>query len=156
MDRSLKKPLNELLGKKILLLMGPRQVGKTTLVKSLNKDFAYYNYDIKKDLKIFKDLNWDYSKKLVIFDELHKMKKWKLWLKGIYDDGLTVKQNFIITGSARLDIAKKMGDSLAGRFFSFRLNPLNLKELNQMGTVEENYNKIIKWGGFPEPFFEGK
>lgn len=154
MERHLKKPLQDLLGKKILLLMGPRQVGKTTLVQSLSKDSAYYNYDIKKDIHIFKDMKWDYSKKLIIFDELHKMKKWKLWLKSIYDEGLTQKQSFIVTGSARLDIAKKMGDSLAGRFFSFRLNPLDLKELKSQGSPEENYKKLLKWGGFPEPFFE--
>jgi predicted AAA+ superfamily ATPase len=109
--------------------MGPRQVGKTTLAQSLAKESAYYNYDIKKDLRVFRDQNWDYSKKLIIFDELHKMKKWKLWLKSLYDEGLTKKQNFLITGSARLDISKKMGDSLAGRFFSLRLNPLDLNEL---------------------------
>lgn len=155
MDRYLKKPMQELLGRKILLLMGPRQVGKTTLVKSLSANFDYYNYDIKKDLNIFKDQNWDYSKKLVIFDELHKMKKWKLWLKGLYDEGKTEKQHFVVTGSARLDWAKKMGDSLAGRFFSIRMNPLDLKELKRLGTQDENYKKLITIGGFPEPYFQG-
>src|SRR5690606_20883865 len=101
------------IGKKMILLMGPRQVGKTTLAKAVSKDFAYYNYDIKKDLRVFKNLEWDRDKSLVIFDELHKMKKWKLWLKGIYDADATKHQNFLITGSARLDIAKRMGDSLA-------------------------------------------
>lgn len=155
MDRYLKKPLQELLGRKFLLLMGPRQVGKTTLVKSLSRNYDYYNYDIKKDLKIFKDQNWDYSKKLVIFDELHKMKKWKLWLKGLYDEGKTDTQQFVVTGSARLDWAKKMGDSLAGRFFSLRMNPLDLKELKSLGTQEASYKKLINLGGFPEPFFQG-
>src|SRR5262245_2464631 len=108
----------------MVLLMGPRQVGKTTLAKGLQKDFAYYNYDIVRDRKAFQQSNWDRSKSLVIFDELHKMKKWKLWLKGIVDEGLTRKQKFLITGSARLDISKKMGDSLAGRYFSARMNPL--------------------------------
>jgi predicted AAA+ superfamily ATPase len=138
--------------------MGPRQVGKTTLAKSLKKDFAYYNYDIKRDLKIFKDLEWDRAKQLVIFDELHKMKNWKLWLKGICDDNLDARQEFLVTGSARLDIAKKMGDSLAGRFFSLRLNPLDLKEVRQHDVeseTETNYKKLITLSGFPEPFFEG-
>jgi predicted AAA+ superfamily ATPase len=124
----------------------------------LVQDYAYYNYDIRKDLKVFKDLNWDHSKKLVIFDELHKMKNWKLWLKGIYDQGSLREQRFVITGSARLDISKKMGDSLAGRFFSFRLNPLDLKELKEMSkftNTEENYKRLLHVSGFPEPFFEG-
>ncbi len=87
--------------------MGPRQVGKTTLSKSLSGDFAYYNYDIKKDVPVFLHQNWDYAKDLVIFDELHKMQKWKLWLKRIYDQGGLNRQKILVTGSARLDVAKK-------------------------------------------------
>lgn len=155
MERYLLESLRELLERKMILLMGPRQVGKTTLSKAVTKDFAYYNYDIKKDLRVFKDLDWDRSKSLVIFDELHKMKKWKLWLKGVYDSGSTDEQNFLITGSARLDVAKKMGDSLAGRYFSLRLNPLDLKELANYGSLESNYKRLLSVGGFPEPFFEG-
>lgn len=158
MNRLIQSPLRSLLGKKIVLLMGPRQVGKTTLAKSLFRDFAYYNYDIQRDLRVFKDLQWDRSKQLVIFDELHKMKRWKLWLKGIYDDGATNQQNILVTGSARLDITKKMGDSLAGRFFSMRLNPLDLKELKNCepnSTLESNYHKLLNFSGFPEPFLEG-
>lgn len=134
--------------------MGPRQVGKTTLAKSLSQDYGYYNYDIKSHARVFRSNEWDRDPRLVIFDELHKMKKWKLWLKGIYDEGALETQQFVVTGSARLDIAKKMGDSLAGRFFSFRLNPLDLKELKGRKTVEENYKSLLKLSGFPEPFFE--
>lgn len=155
MERYLTKAVKETLGDKFILLMGPRRVGKTTLAKSIDPDGAYYNYDIRKDWKVFHEQDWDYSKKLIIFDELHKMKKWKLWLKGIYDSGLTKKQSFIVTGSAQLDVAKKMGDSLAGRFWSFRLNPLDLKELGPSAPLEESYRKLIKVSGFPEPFLKG-
>ena len=135
--------------------MGPRQVGQTTFSKSLTKSLAYYNYDIKKDLRVFRDQEWDRTKELVVFDELHKMKKWKLWLKGLYDEGAFKNQKVLVTGSARLDISKKMGDSLAGRFFSFRLHPLDLKELKGTGAVEKNYERLLALGGFPEPYFEG-
>lgn len=156
MKRYLWDASQEFLGRKFLLITGPRQVGKTTLVKNLTKDFSYYNYDIKKDMHIFKDQNWDREKSLIIFDELHKMKKWKLWLKGIYDEGLTEKQKFVVTGSARLDIAKKMGDSLAGRFFSLRLHPLDIKELVSTGEEPQKaYKKLLQYGGFPEPYFTG-
>lgn len=155
MNRYLNKHLLEFSKQKIILLSGPRQVGKTTLLKALLPKSAYYNYDIKDDLKAFKNNEWDKSTSSVIFDELHKMKNWKLWLKGLFDDGTLKKQQIFVTGSARLDIAKKMGDSLAGRFFSYRLNPFDLKELKGQRTVEENYNRLLECSGFPEPFTNG-
>jgi predicted AAA+ superfamily ATPase len=151
-ERYLKSHLLEGLQDKIVLVTGPRQVGKTTLSKGLSKDLSYYNYDIKSNLKTFKDQTWDRNTEYVVFDELHKMKKWKLWLKGIYDEGL--KQKVLVTGSARLEFAKRVGDSLAGRYFTYRLNPLDLKELKGEGKLEENYRKLIEYGGFPEPFFK--
>ena len=76
--------------------------------------------------------SWDRAPKpLVIFDELHKMKNWKSWLKGIYDTE-TIPPSLIVTGSAKLDAYKKVGDSLAGRFFEFRLHPLDLKEIKRV------------------------
>ncbi|MEK7690449.1 MAG: AAA family ATPase, partial [Bdellovibrionota bacterium] len=155
MKRSLAPTLREFLKNKIILLMGPRQVGKTTLAKSLEKSPAYYNYDIKKDLRVFMDQEWDSAPPLVIFDELHKMRKWKTWLKGLYDEGRFEKQAVVVTGSARLDFARRVGDSLAGRFYSFRLHPLDLKELKGTGTLEEIYTRLLKLSGFPEPYLGG-
>ena len=159
-SRYLSLVLKEFLGKKIIFLSGPRQVGKTTLSKSLYpKNTAYYNYDIKKDYLVFKNQEWDKDQKLVVFDEVHKMKNWKLWLKGLYDDGILKRQAVLITGSARLNISKKMGDSLAGRFFSYRLHPLDLKELaiieGKKFELINNYQKLITISNFPEPFHEG-
>ena len=141
-------------------MTGPRQVGKTTLSKNIfPKDTAYYNYDIRKDLVVFKNQEWDRDQKLVVFDEIHKMKNWKLWLKGLYDEGHLKRQAILVTGSARLNISKKMGDSLAGRFFSYRLHPLDLKELATIEgrdfNLEENYRQLISVSNFPEPFYEG-
>jgi predicted AAA+ superfamily ATPase len=151
--RYLQPELKELIDQKLILLSGPRQVGKTSLSKKIFSDFAYYNYDRREDFHVFKNNEWDHSGKLLIFDEIHKMKKWKLWLKDIVDGGR--KNKILVTGSARLDMAKKMGDSLAGRYFSMRLNPLDLKEAASLGTPEENYAKLLNVGGFPEPFFNG-
>ena len=77
--------LREYLGRKIILLTGPRQSGKTTLARMLSSSFDYLNYDSEDDRKIYAEKSWDRSKKVVIFDELHKMPGWKRWLKGIYD-----------------------------------------------------------------------
>jgi hypothetical protein len=101
--------------------------------------------------------SWDRSKDLIIFDELHKLKNWKSWLKGIYDtEG--VPPSILVTGSAKLDIFKKVGDSLAGRFFQFRLHPLDLKEIKNIlnpENLQTELDKLLNTGGFPEPFLNG-
>lgn len=140
------------LRKKIVLLSGPRQVGKTTLAKALTRTHEYLNYDAVSDRQTIRAQAWKRDTELLILDELHKMKKWKGWLKGIYDTEKG-KPPILVTGSSRLDIAKKMGDSLAGRHFSFRLHPLTMRELKGSAPAEQTMNRLLSQGGFPEPFF---
>jgi predicted AAA+ superfamily ATPase len=152
MERYITKYIKQDLEKKLVLLSGPRQVGKTTLSKSLYPQFEYFNWDTIEDRPIMDEKSWDRKKPLVIFDEIHKKPKFKSWLKGIYDkEG--VRPRILVTGSSRLDIAKKMGDSLAGRFFGFRLYPLDLWEISSKDSLEKIYNRLLKRGGFPEPYF---
>lgn len=153
MKRYLSTTILQDLEKKIVLLSGPRQVGKTTLSKSLHTDYQYLNFDDVSHRVIIRSGQWLKNIDLVILDELHKMKDWKRWLKGLYDVK-GVRPRIIVTGSARLDIAKKMGDSLAGRHFSFRLHPFCLKELsrNSSSSADELQKRLIEVGGFPEPF----
>ena len=142
---------------KILLITGPRQCGKTTLSRNLNLSFDYLNYDEREHHKILLNKSWDREKKYIIFDELHKKKNWKLWLKGIYDtEGLP--PGIVVTGSARLNTYKRMGDSLAGRFFHFRLHPFDIKEVNRLKLCshEEALDRLMSFGGFPEPFLKSK
>jgi predicted AAA+ superfamily ATPase len=154
--RNISKTIHHDLGKKILLVTGPRQIGKTTLVKSLSSNSEYLNYDLVEHREIFRNKDWSREKDLVIFDELHKMSKWKTWLKGIYDLEGTKKPAMVVTGSARLDISRKMGDSLAGRHFLYRLLPLDLKEIlaNKICDSSEAISRLMSVGGFPEPFLE--
>src|SRR3989344_6157461 len=136
MDRLASAPIKHDLDEKIVLLSGPRQVGKTTLSKNLFQDFDYFNYDDPSDRITLKLRAWDRQKPLVIFDEIHKMKEWKRWIKGVYDkEG--VRPRLLVTGSARMDIARKMGDSLAGRFHLHRLYPLDIKEMAGQMSGEE-------------------
>lgn len=153
MRRVLKNFIYEDLNKKIVLISGPRQSGKTTLAKMLSNNYDYLNYDKSEHRLLLKEKSWDRKKELVILDEIHKMDNWKRWLKGIYDtEGLHPK--IVVTGSARMDIVKKIGDSLAGRFFSYRLHPLDIKEVFPIIKPAEAMERILEIGGFPEPFLE--
>lgn len=145
--------LNDL-DEKIILLSGPRQVGKTTLAQSLDADQTYLNYDVIEHRKIISAGTWAKDTRFVILDELHKMANWKQFLKGLYDlqkAGKANKQKILVTGSARLDISRKMGDSLAGRHFSYTLNPLTIKEL--MHATPNPMHDLLEFSGYPEPFF---
>ena len=157
MKRYLTKYIQEDLAKKIVLLTGPRQTGKTTLSKMLKSDYDYFNFDNLEDRLSLQKKSWDRSKDLVIFDELHKLKNWKSWLKGVYDtEG--IPPSLLVTGSAKLDTYKKVGDSLAGRFFQFRMHPLDLKEIKTFvnpENLETELEKLLEIGGFPEPFLNG-
>ncbi|MES2504268.1 MAG: ATP-binding protein [Myxococcota bacterium] len=154
MQRSLEPYIIQDLGKKIILITGPRQCGKTTLSKSLSQSYDYLNWDASADRLIIRNNRWDRQKEVIIFDELHKMPKWKSWLKGIYDtQGL--KPNLLVTGSAKLDTYRKVGDSLAGRYFQYRLHPFTAKELKDSFSAEEACERLLKFGGFPEPFLSG-
>lgn len=139
------------LKKKIVILTGPRQVGKTTLSRSLISSHQYLNYDFYDDrVRILKN-DWDRSKELIILDEVHKKKNWKSWIKGIFDTQARPPY-YLITGSAKLDVVKKTGDSLAGRFYQHRLHPFDLKELKGQFPSNVIFEKLMNRGGFPEPF----
>jgi predicted AAA+ superfamily ATPase len=155
MKRYLENAIIKDLKEKIVFLSGPRQVGKTTLSRQLIPDHVYLNFDASRDRRIIMSEEWDRETKLVVFDELHKMKKWKSWIKGIYDtEGISPA--LLVTGSARLDIYRKGGDSLAGRFFSYRLHPFTVKEICESTQEDASsaLQKILRLGGFPEPYLK--
>lgn len=153
MERYQKQAILKDLQKKMVLLAGPRQAGKTTLAKTVAKEFqssVYLTYDRLEDRKIILEEAWLPSVELIILDEIHKMPKWKNYLKGIYD---TKKphQKILVTGSARLEIFNQVGDSLAGRYFLHRLMPLSPAECDKV-KVNYTLDHFLERGGFPEPF----
>lgn len=93
------------LKEKMVLIAGPRQVGKTTLAESIGKDYfspySCLNWDYQPDRKKIINFELPAEKKLIIFDELHKYKNWKNYIKGIFDK---YKNMFtiLVTGSAKL------------------------------------------------------
>ncbi|MGD9152186.1 MAG: ATP-binding protein [Gammaproteobacteria bacterium] len=141
------------LQKKMVFIIGPRQVGKTWLARKIAENFnstAYLNYDSRQDREIILNENWLPDTDLLILDELHKMPDWKNYIKGVYD---TKPRNLkiLVTGSARLNVYKNLGDSLAGRFFAHRLLPFSPAELTKIKQVMD-LDHLLARGGFPEPF----
>lgn len=156
-QRALIQPILSDLDEKIVILSGARQCGKTTLSKSLFQNFQYVNFDSADDRRLLSKSEWNRDLDLIVFDELHKMKKWKAWIKGIFDkEG--VRPRLLVTGSARMTQFKKTGDSLAGRHFNYRLHPFDLNELSYKTTQEQNeaMETFLSVGGFPEPFLKGQ
>ena len=160
---------------KMVFVSGPRQVGKTTVAKSI-EGYIYINWDKQTDRAVIlkgADAVAEHagvsvlstSKIGIIFDEIHKYSKWKSFLKGFYD---FYKDRFhiIVTGSSRLNVFKKGGDSLMGRYFLYRLYPLTVAEIFRTVFLEEeihspkkteatDFQNLLEFGGFPEPFLKG-
>jgi predicted AAA+ superfamily ATPase len=157
MDRYLYNPIKRDLSKKMVIVTGPRQVGKTWLAKELMKEFRdaqYLNYDNFDDARIIGKQTWSRDASLLVLDEIHKMKDWKRFVKGIYDTR-PAGQSILVTGSARLDTFRQTGESLAGRYFPYRLHPLSVRELRDAVSPREALSLLNRLGGFPEPFLSG-
>lgn len=165
MEVSVSRDLKE----KMVFISGPRQVGKTMLAKTFLKKESdrYYNWDNREDRKKILSALWPADRCTIVLDELHKYRRWKGWIKGEYDShGERIA--FLITGSARLDIYRRGGDSLQGRYHAHRLHGLSMGELQKVtvlpGPGEEiefprSFDKdlisaLFQFGPFPEPFLK--
>jgi predicted AAA+ superfamily ATPase len=146
--------LNDL-ATKAVVLTGPRQVGKTTLSRQLMQSFGsaqYLNWDVLTDRMVLQRQSWNPRAGLLVMDEIHKMPNWKGWLKGVAD-GRTDGQALLVTGSARMETFRQAGDSLAGRYFAFRLHPISVREWCEQQKVDPAtaLDHLLERGGFPEP-----
>lgn len=181
-----KKIWDELAAEKsMIFLAGPRQAGKTTLAKIISAEFGsslYFNWDIlshreklMRNSTFFEEVvRKGVGKPLIILDEIHKFHNWKNYLKGIYDQ-FHETYTFLVSGSGRLDLYQKGGDSLAGRYLQFHLWPLTLAELGEQSLTFDSFvadplqvncqrvtdlrhiwENLAVLGGFPEPYSSGK
>ncbi|MDP2368921.1 ATP-binding protein [Rhodoferax sp.] len=155
MKRYLDDRVRQDLTKKMVLLTGPRQVGKTTLSQQLlgeQPGGQYLSFDVVAHRSVIQSQSWRQSAPLLVFDEIHKMRDWKAWLKGVVD-GRAPGQSLLVTGSARMDTFRQTGESLAGRYFRLRLHPLSVREWcdGTGATPHAALTHLLARGGFPEP-----
>jgi uncharacterized protein len=140
------------LRRKMVFLSGPRQVGKTTVALRLGRGGGgYLNWDVPEHREMILKRQLPMAG-LWIFDEVHKYRRWRNFLKGVYD-GRPAGQQILVTGSARLDCYRFGGESLQGRYHALRLHPLSCAELGL--TSANDLHTLLTLGGFPEPYFEG-
>ena len=170
-------------------IAGPRQVGKTTLAKHLlslsGGAERYFNWDIESHRKAIlrsPERFWEgggpvrskpRSLPRLVLDEIHKYPRWKRFLKGLYDAAGS-EAEIVVTGSGRLDVYQRGGDSLFGRYGLYRLHPFTLGELllssrssirapsvfwkevlygKPIQGAEEGLAQLERFTGFPEPLF---
>jgi len=174
---------------KMAFVAGPRQVGKTTFARRLLDDAhtgtLYFNWDIAEHRKLLVKHPGDFwqhregiaghPRPRMVLDEIHKFPRWKKFLKGLYDEHGRVAE-IIVTGSGRLDVYQRGGDSLFGRYNLYHLHPFTLGELmasdrdatvppaefwrrlrsdNPKAEAEKILKDLEALTGFPEPFFSG-
>ncbi len=165
--------------RQMLFLMGPRQVGKTTLAELLIEGDGpsfYFNYDREIDRMLILEGSNAIAERagllgaveippLVVFDELHKRRLWTIFLKGLFDS-YPNKLHILVMGSARLNVYQRGGDSMMGRYFYYRIHPLSVGELVDSETIPESYRPmptqideaqweaLWRFGGFPDPFLK--
>jgi predicted AAA+ superfamily ATPase len=128
--------------KEITLLIGPRQVGKTTLMRSLQQKLEgrggktlFFNLDIEEDGNLFEsqqrflsaiELEVGKSEAVIFIDEIQRKENAGLFLKGLYDRELPYK--FLVSGSGSLELKEKVVESLAGRKRVFEIAPVSFAE----------------------------
>ena len=158
--------------RQMVFLSGPRQCGKTTLAESIGTDYLNWDdADVRAAVtagqkEVVRRYGLDQlsaDERVVVFDELHKYPKWKGFLKGFFDVyGGSAK--IIATGSAKMNVYKRGGDSMMGRYFPYRMHPLSVAELVDVSLPgeslvrmpqpvdESEWEALVDFGGFPEPF----
>ena len=174
-DRSMAPVLRRHLSehRQTVFLSGPRQIGKTTLARELLPSSAYLNWDdedhraviLAGPAAVAEHAGVDRlaeSPPVLVLDELHRYRRWKSFLKGLFDthgSGMRI----VVTGSSRLDVFRRGGDSLMGRYLPYRLHPFTVGEVARPnaapdGTTDPSpiadadWEALLRFGGFPEMF----
>ena len=161
--------------RQMALVSGPRQVGKTTTCRL--QATAYVNWDDLDDRELILSgpgrlvdaLKLDRmtdTAPVILFDELHKFPRWKQFLKGFFDTHAD-RVRITVTGSSRMDVYRRSGDSLMGRYFPYRMHPFSVAEIATRKLPDpvrifhpprpigaEEFDALWRHGGYPEPFLK--
>ena len=161
--------------RQMAFVSGPRQVGKTTTCRQ--RADACLNWDDVDDRELIlagprsliATLGLDRltgTAPVVLFDELHKFPRWKQFLKGFFDTHAD-RVRIVVTGSARLDVYRRGGDSLMGRYLPYRMHPFSVaetitQELPDAARIVRpprpvdagDFDTLWRHGGYPEPFLK--
>jgi hypothetical protein len=161
--------------RQMAFVVGPRQVGKTTTCRSFMHEPAYLSWDDQGHRMLITKGPAEVAARLglhelraeagtVVFDEIHRYARWKSFLKGFFDvhGG---KVHTVVTGSSRLDVYQRGGDSLMGRYLLYRMHPLSVgeivrprlavQEIQRPIRIDEGaFRALLRFGGFPEPFLK--
>ncbi len=138
-------------------LIGPRQVGKTTLAQEIGDERGALYLDLEdrddrvklSDAKLFLG---QYENRLVVLDEIHRAPELFQTLRGMINQGRRRGNRtgrFLLLGSASIDLLRQSGESLAGRIEYIDMQPLDVTEI---GTEKDALNKLWVQGGFPDSF----
>ncbi len=176
-------------GRQMRFISGPRQCGKTTLARTQLRATGcaelYYLWDLRSVRQRYKadelfftaDFPASVTEPWVCLDEIHKMPQWKNILKGLFDS-VSERCRLMVTGSAKLNVLRRAGDSLAGRYFTFHLLPVTLAELtgnpstsaicpdsareylgqrmDSKPSAPEALEQLLQFSGFPEPLLNAR
>jgi predicted AAA+ superfamily ATPase len=161
--------------RQMAFVSGPRQVGKTTTCRG-HAD-VYVNWDNEDDreqvlagpahlieMRELDRLSSDLPR--LLFDELHKYPRWKQFLKGFFDV-YADQVRIVVTGSSRMDVYRRGGDSLMGRYFPYRMHPFSIAETLYKKLPDPkqiirppkkvkaiDFDALWQHGGYPEPFLK--
>jgi len=142
--------------KEITIIIGPRQIGKTTIMELLKEhlekegkrtlflslDFEHDKIHFNSQLSLLRKIELEIGKKrgFIFIDEIQRKENAGIFLKGLYDMKLPYK--FIVSGSGSMELKEKIYESLVGRKRVFELNPVSFKEFVNFKTSYKYENNL--------------